>query len=343
MLGQGYLHDSDNPSYRSLGAGLLRCAQLVGDEKAVGEFRATASPLPENTQKVFDDAVAEVKTEKLVIANDIMQKPELVLSLPGWLGIPEYGWRERGVAGHAQRTMVPKARGERQKPLMTERSIPIPCTWDDFNFDIREQRYSERIGLPHDVTGARLATQNVNAAVEDAIIHGMGLQIHGKTAPGLLNAPNVNSDTFVDNEAWTAAGHSGEDIVGDVMALIDILVGDMYDGPYWLYVPTNYGLKIAGDYKASSTDTILSRLQAIDIGGGTNLTVRVAPKLPANTVVMFQPTPDVVKMVVGQTPVLMSWSDGPGFETSYMVLSCIVPMVRSSADGKSGIIVATPT
>lgn len=323
-----FIHPAGGSTPRGLVNSLLKFG-------SVAELRA-AAPLPVDTERLIDQAVVKVGRERLTLVSDLLSMG-LTYNLPNWLSVPTLYWEKIGEAGSAKRTMVPKARGERQIMDREGQTIPIFCTWDDFSFDVRELAAAERVGAPLDTTHTEQATRNVNEAHEDCALNG-GPTIAGNTVYGILNEPNVNTMNFSSGEAWTAVAHDGEDILGDVGTMIDGLQADKKYGPYYLYVNAPYGRKLmTTDFKANSALTIMQRLEE------TGLTVRIADKMPANTVAMVQMTSDVVDIVVGQQPTPVSWQDGSGWETFFVVLSCLVPRVKADIDGNSGIIVGTPS
>lgn len=324
------LRRPDNPTARGLAGAILRYG-------SINEIRAAAA-LPADSQRVMDAGVARAEREELVLVNDLIAAGLTRPLGDNWLAILELGWSEGNEVGHAQRTMVPKARGERQVPDQARRVIPIFCTWDDFSFDVRRLLNSQMIGQPLDNDVAEMATRNVNDAIEDQAWNGAGFTVHGNGAPGVLNAPNVNSTTYTGGEAWSVAGHTGEEIVGDVSAMIESSVNAGFSGPWNLYMPRNYSLKIDQDYKAAATTTTRQRLLEID--GLANL--RVSTKLPANTTALIPMNRNVIDVIIGQTPRLVAWTDGPGWEYFFCVLAGVVVRVRSTYGNKSGIVIGTP-
>lgn len=308
----------------------------------IAAIRAMA-PLPKDAQELIDTAVVNVGLDRLVIAGDVMAAG-LTFPMPGWLGQMELYWEKAAKIGDARRTMTPGARGERQMPDRTPARIPIYATMDDFSFHIRVLLASQNGGAPLDTTGVEQATRRVNESIEDSFINGANLQVGGLTAPGLLNAPNVNTQAFIDAESWTDVNHSGEDILADVLNMITVLQSDKKYGPYNLYIPTEYGIKLSEDFKANSDKTIRTRLEEIEEINS----IKVADQMPGDSavggpkVVMLQMTSDVVQAVVGQEPTTVNWTDGSGWEQFFVVMGCIIPRVRDDYDGQSGIVVGSP-
>ncbi len=308
--------------------------------ESIKEFRGL-SPLPEDAQRQIDAAVTRVGRQRLVIVEDLLAEG-LTYPLNDWLSVTELAWDKVSEVGHAQRTMVPKARGERQVQDRLRNVLPIYCTWDDFSFNVREMRASERVNAPLDTSHVEQATRRVNEAFEDQAINGIDFNVVGNTAPGILTEDNVNTQAYVGNEAWDNVGHTGDEIYGDVSAMIDKLQAKNYYGPYNLYIPTLYGSKLNQDFKANGDKTIRQRLEEIE-AGGRNLRIRVADQLPANRTALIQMTNNVIDVVVGQTPAEVSWEDGAGWERFFVILGCMIVRVKSDYEGKSGIVIGNTT
>lgn len=314
--------------------------RMINSAGGVDAFRA-AAPLPKNTQEVIDNAVVRVGRHRLVIAADLMAAVGVPLS--NWLSVPSITSHKVSESGRASVSMVPKTRGERQIQQWTPYTIPIPCIWDDFSFNIREMAAAERGGQPLDTTHIEQATRNVNEFIEDGVINGYNLTDAGNSLPGLLSS--TETQDFVDNEVWTHANHSAVDIETDILNMIQIMQTNRFFGPYTLYIPTTYSLRLARNWSDGVTTfpiTIKQRLQQIDTGSG-GVTVKVADFLPADTVILIQMTSDVIDIFIGQQPRAINWSDGPGFEEYFAVLACVVPRVKSNSDGHYGIVIGKPT
>lgn len=307
---------------------LMRCNSLA-------ELRAM-HPLPDEAQRVIDDAVVRVGLERLTVVADIMAAG-LITKLDDPLSVMELYHEKESKVGHARRTMLPGSRGERQVIQRSGVRTPIYATMEEFSFNIRPMRASQRVGAPLDVSHVEQAVRRVNESIEDAAINGAGVIVGGNSVPGLLNAPNVNTQAYVGNEAWTAASHTGEEIVADVLAMIDDLQADEMFGPYHMWVPTTYGNKLNQDFKSATSGTILERLLAINVGG-QNLRISVADRLPQDRTVMAQMTTDVLDIIDGQRPTVIAWEDGPGWNLHFAVIAFVIPRVKDTYDAQSGIV-----
>lgn len=311
----------------SLESGLLRHGSIEA-------FRA-AAPLPIDAQRQIDNAVIRVGMERLTIVQDLINAG-LVYPLPNWLGVQTVYNEKTGRAGNARRSMVPKTRGERFVLDREGVTIPVYATTSDYSFDIRSLMAAQRAGAPLETSHTEAAVRAVNEAFEDQAINGLGFNVDGNTADGFLTNP-VNTFGYVDNQSWTNTNHSGEDILADVLGMIEDAQDDFYYGPYNLYIPKAYWMKLMTDYKSATSGTILERLQM------PGLTIKVADMLPADRTILVQMTSNVVDVIVGQVPTALSWEDGPGLERFFLILGCAIVRIKSDYAGRAGIVVGNLT
>jgi uncharacterized linocin/CFP29 family protein len=300
-----------------------------------------ARPMAEDAEKMIDDAVVGVGLDRLSVVSRILSRG-LVKPLPNWLSVMSLQWDKSARYGSAIQTMTPHTVLESSMPALTEDSIPIYLTVEGGEIGIRTLLASQRAGTPMDTTNIEQWTRNVQESIEDQAINGSTLTISGSNAPGLLNAPNVNTFNYVDNEAWTAAGHSGADILTDVQSGVTQLTNDNFYGPYELFVPTTYGVKLQEDYKAEDSLTIQQRLEQLNYGG-QNLVVTVADLLPTNTTVLVQMTSNVLDVVLGQQPTAIQWTVDPGWVIKIAIVACAILRVKDTSASTSGIAVGTPS
>jgi hypothetical protein len=306
---------------------------------SIAEFRA-ATPLPEDAQRVIDSTVTSVGTQDLTLMSNLLSRPNLVQPLPNWMSVLQYGYDSTGRGGRAKRSMhPPNVRRERFVLDRKRRTIPVFMTWDSFSFDARTLLAAERVGQPLDTTHIREAALNDNRMIEDQAVFGIEFAVDGDTAPGVLTDPPHLSN-FKDNESWTAAGHSGEDIYDDVRTLIDAAYDLNKTGPFLLAMGHAYGSRLGDDYKANGDKTIGQRIREIEIGNGI-LETLIVPFFPDNAVALIQLTPDVVQVLFGQSPISVPWAIDP-WETEFIVIACTILMVRQDIKGNTGIIVGTP-
>jgi len=315
------------------------------------EFRALA-PLQDKAQVVIDKAVVEVGLQRLTFAADIISAG-LTYTLTDPLSVTQLEWNSVNKIGAAQRTMSPSARGENKLPIVTPNRLPIYLTTDGFEIDIRTLKMSQRIGTPLDTSIVKQCTRSVNEAIEDAAINGattldgQTLAVAGYTAPGIMNAPNAETQNLTA-AAWTTVP-VGSTVFAETEAMIYKLQQNKKFGPYRLYVGTQIGNALDSDYNATNNAqglTIRQRLLQIE----SLQAIRTADLIPAgngaspsigNKVALVQMTSDVVDMVVGQYPTVIPWTSLDGFTIHNLVMAILIPRVRSDYNGDSGVCIGT--
>lgn len=296
---------------------------------------------PDNANEIIETAVTRVGKRGLNIVSDLIEAG-LSTPLPNWWGVPSLRRGRIGEGGNARRTMVPDSRGERFVLSRDGVSWPIYCTWANFSFDARTLAVGQRMGTPLDVSHTEEATYRDNEMIEDQSLNGLTdsdgntMTIDGMSAPGLLS-----STTTFDYATWT--GLTGAQIVDEVQSAIELLRLNHFRGPFRLYVPGNYTTKLTSDYGTAYPKTIIARLQELGPYGGRNLEVRFSDLLPDNRVIIVQMTSDVVDVVVGQQPVPVSWTDGPGWNTYWVVLACVIFRMFQNKNGDYGVAVGNLT
>jgi hypothetical protein len=321
-------------------------------EAVENEFQMRAlAPLQDKAQVAIDKAVVEVGLQRLTLTADVMAAG-LTYNLTDPLSIAQLEWNTVSKIGAAQRTMSPSARGENKLPIITPTRLPIYLTTDKFEIDIRTLKTSQRVGTPLDTSVVKQCVRAVNEAIEDATINGattldgQDLAVAGYKAPGILNAPNANTQNLTA-AAWTTVP-VGATVFSETMAMIAKLQGDKKFGPYRMYVGTQIGNALDSDWATTNSQglTIRQRLLQID----SLQAIRVADMLSGgngaspsigNKVALIQMTSDVIDIVVGQEPTVIPWTSLDGFMIHNLVMAILIPRVKSDADGNSGICIGT--
>jgi len=303
-------------------------------------FRALA-PLPENSQRLIDDAVVEVGLERLTLLADVLAAG-LTYNLTDPLSVTQIEWLASNKVGNAQRTMSPEVRQENFLPDLLANRLPIYLTTSGFELDIRTLRMSRRVGMPLDTANVKSGTRAVNEALEDAFINGattldgQDLAVAGYKAPGLINAPYAATQALA-LASWDATPVPA-DILANVMSMMAKLRANKKYGPYTLYLNTEVGAILDNDYvTAAPQNTIRERLQKLDGLSG----IRTADMMPSNKVALVQMTSDVLDVVVGQRPTVIPWTSLSGMTFHNLIMAIMVPRVKWDYNQKSGICIGT--
>ena len=313
-----------------------------GQYTSVKQYRAAQrlrsfTPLPKRAEEIIDDAVIRVGRQRLALADDLISDASRRVSLPNWMSVPTYTSHKQGEAGRAQTGFIPtNPPGERAVQQYTPYTVPVPVIYDYFSYDIRTLQAASRHGSPIDTIRVEMATRNVLERVEDLTLKG---DYTDQAANGLNGAlDTTNTYTYIDSEAWTAAGHSGKDIVDDVQNMAGVLRTDKFYGPYDLYVSTTYDNELNSDYGDGTTTfdkTIRERIEQLNYNGP--IRVRAADQLDADTTLLVDRSNEVARMLVGQQPAAVSFDSLDGFAKHFYVLACFVPIIQSNSESNFGI------
>ncbi len=284
----------------------------------------------------IDQTVIEVARKNLVITERLMSSG-LRYPVANALGTTQIQWERQSDMGPAEVSMSGVSEGERDRMTFDLATMPLPIIHKDFSLNIRALNASRNRGQALDTAQIALATRIVSELIEYIIVNGHGMTFGGQAIEGLANATNRNTGQVVKNWVMGASGASGEEIVDDVLRMITQLRDDNMNGPYGMIVGDANYLHLMEDYKAESDKTILSRMLEIP-----QLSFVVPSKdIPTNYVIMFQLTRDVIEVVDGIQPMVVEWNTLGGMVTHYKVMAIMVPRVRSTKTGQSGICVYT--
>ncbi len=224
-------------------------------------------------------------------------------------------------------------RGENDRQEFTLANLPLPITHKDFFLNLRTLMASRENGESLDTTQVRTAGRLCVEEQERMLFQG-GRNWGGNTIFGYTTHPDRNLTTFVTNGDWGQVAKTGADMLADVIVMLTAAQADRYYGPYWLYVPADAAPNLSKDFKAESDKTIRQRLMEVEQVSA----IRTVDQLPSGNVVMVQATIDVVAMVNGIPLQTIQWDINGGFTINFKAFQIQVPLIRSDADGRSGVI-----
>jgi hypothetical protein len=318
------------PSGRWAGERMLQ-ALSRGEEISPACLR-TLDTLRRDDWIALDTALVEAGVTRLAAVADLISAG-LTTPLPNAMGKTVFGYEKVGDMDPATVSMDGMARSENDTAEFSFASIPVPITHKDFFLNIRRIAASRTRGEAIDVTQARVAGRKVAEEIERMTLLG-GKTFAGLPIYGYTTHPNRNTVAFGTNGNWVQAAKTGENIIADVQAMMALAEGDKYYGPYWLYVSRNASSKLEGDYKAAGTITTRARILELD---GISA-VRYLDMLTANTVLLIQPTSDVVTLLDGESMQTVQWDVNGGFGVNFKAFAIQVPLIRADSLGNSGIV-----
>ena len=296
--------------------------------KALASGLSVAALLREDEWERFDRTVQNTYRDELVAFSDLASRG-LTFGLGNAMGTTELKWEDRDDVGPASRSMYAGTQPNEDLPNFTTRRLPIPIISHGFHLDLRSLTAGRNEGENIDVTAAETSTRAVAESTDDLFVNG-GFSNAGIDVFGYTTHPVRNTGTLT--AAWSGA--TGEQIVGDVIAMVDAAFQDNMPGPFVLYIPFNYASALNGDFKANSDKTIRQRILEIE---GVSA-IRITRRLASTQVVLVSMRRDVVDAVVGFEPTLVQWETMGGMVVHFKVMSILVPRVKQDAEGRSGIV-----
>jgi uncharacterized linocin/CFP29 family protein len=320
-------------SGRWAGEQLLKCLQ-EGKPVSPAALR-TLTTLRKDEWVNFDQALVEEATLKLRAVADVLQAG-LTVSIANGLGKTIHEYEKVDDMEPAIVSMDGAVRTDSDRQEFSPAYLPLPITHKDFYINLRTLMASRERGESLDTTQIRTAGRLVAEASENMLING-GKTFGGYPIYGYTNHPDVNTATFQTNGSWDETAKVGADILEDVLTMMQAAEDDRMNGPYWLYCPRNASTKLEDDFKANSDKTIRQRVLEVD--GILNL--QVLDYLATDYCLLVQATSDVVQMVNGEALQTIQWDIEGGMKINFKAFQIQVPLIKSDAQGRSGIVVMT--
>jgi hypothetical protein len=234
---------------------------------------------------------------------------------------------------------------ERQiTPTYGLEGTPLPITHAGFFLSKRRLAVSRRAGHPLDLSAGEKAGRRIGEKVEKTLIGVITGLTFGRTADysraptvyGYLNFPprvvktNMNAPT----------GSNGPTVLGDFLALRELMFSQNFYGPFMVYTSTDWDLYLDNLFSTTepSAGTLRSRLLQIEGISG----IRRLDYLPNTfTVIFVQMTRDVAEAIIGMPLTTTQWEEMGGFLIKYRALTIMVPRLKADFAESAGIGVGT--
>lgn len=309
---------------------MLKAAAFAGKALNAQVLR-TLDTLRHDEWKYFDEALIEEAVIRLVGVADLIGAG-LVRNVPNALGKTVFGYEKITDMDEATISLDGLGRSANDKQEFDLNQLPLPITHKDFFLNLRNLIASRERGESIDTTQARTAGRVVAERLEKMLFQG-GPKFGGLSIPGYTTHPDRVTTGFGTNGDWGQAAKTGENMLADLQTMIAGLHAVRMFGPYWVYVPTDAGVKLAGDFKSNSDKSIMQRLSEVPGIKG----IRVADQLPSSNVLLVQATMDTAAWVNGENLQTVQWDEAGGFILNFKAFAIGVPLIRSDADGRCGV------
>jgi len=304
-----------------------------GREISTSDLR-TADTLRLREWIEFDEKLVESALIRLRGVADLLAAG-LTRPVKGGIGKTMFQYEKATFLNPAEMTLdgITRTEGDRQE--FSLENLPLPILHKDFFINLRTLSASRTLGEPLDTLQVRTAGRVIAEKLESMLFNGATEVYGGIPIYGYTTHPDVNRVAFGSHGAWDQTACVGTDILADVLNMIKKLEAARMFGPYALYVPTGFSVKLEDDFKSFGSITIRQRLLEVD----RLQSVTVADQMPGNTVVVAQMTPDVVEMVEGEPLQTIQWDVEGGFQINFKAFMISVPLIRSDFAHRCGVCV----
>jgi uncharacterized linocin/CFP29 family protein len=306
-------------------------ALALGEDISAAHLR-TNGTLLRDEWILFDEALMQEGELRLRGVADLIAAG-LTRPIPNALGTTVIQWQNIGSMTPASVSMDGMARTENDTVEFGEGSAPVPIIHKDFFLNIRRLQASRKRGESLDTTQARMAGRKVMEEAERMLFQG-GKTFGGYPIYGYLTHPHRNTMGFGAGGSWALVAKTGQQMLDDLLAGIEILIAEMMYGPYWVYVGSVISNRLNVDFKANGNQSIRTRLLEVE----NVAAIRSVDQMPANAVLIVQATPDVVQLAQGEPLQTIQWDVQGGMGVNFKAFMIQVPIIRSDPEQRSGIL-----
>lgn len=238
--------------------------------------------------------------------------------------------------GSATISMDPAREGDRDRPQMDSRLLPLPVIHADFQFNARERRISARAGLSLDLAEVKAAGRKIAEKSEALALGTLATYtFDGISVYGMANFPQRLTYSM---QLPTTAGWTPNQLVTEFLAIKTLLRAKFRRGPYTVYVSPFWDEILDNDYsQAYAGGTLRGRLEAISRIGR----IVTVETLTGSVMFFLQLTEDVVRAVVGMPLTGVRWPEKGGMSIHYKAMTIRVPEFRRDYSGNVGVLHAT--
>lgn len=311
---------------------LNRLKEYDYDPKALRTNRT----LPEDAWKEIDETIYGVARKRLQAINALRDAG--VTNNLGGLHVLFDQWETMSDMGEVEQAMDFRNEAPNDAPDFNPNMIPIPLTMGDFEIGFRKMSAMENAGnITINTAMVSQVARHISEKLEDTLFHGTDITLNGSPAPGLLTHSDAVDAT--GDADWTGSwGTNPGEIYEDVKHLISQAKGQSYYGPYLLFAAQDaYDAMNIPDPEGSGDKELLDRI----MNKPKIQDIIEVDRLDADTVVLLDPTPEVIQLSTAADIQAIEWETNGGYVSNYKIFSAMAPRVMSDDEGKTGIVYAT--
>jgi len=313
--------------------------------QSYGTRPVTNATLRRDEWKHLDEALLQLAEERLGGVQDLIDNG-LVYNIGSGMGSTVLEYHDVSDALEADLTMDGITRALGDRPDFTTVYLPLPIIHADYEINARVLAASRSLGAPLDTTLAKRAGRKILEKLEKMLFQNETYAFGGGTIYSYLNHPDRNLITLSTYGVWDDdSATTALEIIECVKAMKQASIDAHYYGPWMLYIPTNYEVRLDNDYDMTTPGTTI-RERILKIAGIKGIKVvdylhNSEDSLDADNVLLVCMQPDVVRLVQGMGIQNVQWQEEGKMVTKYKVMTIQVPQIRSDQEGHSGIVHAS--
>ena len=296
----------------------------------------TTGTLRRDEWKALDEAVQGIAESRLVGINDLVSRG-LVYNLSNPMGTTVLETTTSSDALEAELSMTGETRAKGDRQTFTNTYLPIPIIHADYDIGMRALAASRNMGNGLDTGMAERAARKVAQFLEQMLYTKTSYKFGGGTIYSYLNYPSRGLANL--GIAWDDTSVTGKQIVEQVSGYKQTSINNKHYGPWILYIPTAYEVKMDTDYSSTEPSAGTIRERLLKIAGVQD--VKVIDELTADNVLFVQMTSNVIRLVQGTGLQNVEWASEGGMVKHYKVMTIAVPQIRSNDELRTGIVHAS--
>lgn len=290
--------------------------------------------LPQQAWEYLDDVLIRTAKENLVGITDLNTYPTTSMNFDG-MSASVFTRKRVSEVGSAAVAVSPDTRSETSILELSDISVPMLVTYKDFTLNTKTTAMASRIGLPLDTALAEEAARSVSRKLEDLLFNGQ-IQANGATMFGYTKFPDRN--TYEISTSWATADPDA--ILADVNNMMSSSMQNNHFGPWVLYIPWQYQVRLNQDYTVGTTYPTVGSIRTRLMQLPGLLDIKMTSHLANDNVVLVEMNSSTIQLINGMPMRTLAWEPPgtPNWDHLFKVMTIAIPMCISDYKGQCGIV-----
>jgi len=280
------------------------------------------------------DKVLVLESLRAMRAVNAIRAAGLTHSVGNGLGKTVLMYEDINFLGDADMSMDGESQRGNDRVEFTQKYLPLPIIHKSWFINGRTLSASRENGEGLDSTQAMMSGRKIGEYLENMFVNGASsYSFGGGVVYGLLDYPY--RQTLAMTEDWVTA--NPRNVLKDILLMVKKLQDQFFMGPYILFISGNCEAAFGEDYATHYSGPLMERIRKIE-GLRDVVFVPFMNKSTATTkAVLFQATPDVVRLVEGMPLTNVQWQEQGNMRFHFKGMQIAVPQIRSTQSNNCGI------